>query len=119
MNKDVEILKKVAAEFNGKFQSNYSGRGMFGESCCGVIVSANPLEICIRLGQAGFSSDFDPKMDNMGLKYIIYFPRLQSNESEEPEIDDDDDDDDNTCHNCPDCGSSGFNCMSGECAMCP
>lgn len=63
--------KKKEKEFRIKAESlgyeviEYSGRGMFGVKCPGVVVS-NPMDFIAEMGIKGL------KTDNMGLDYIVY-----------------------------------------------
>ncbi len=90
MNENVRILKEVAERFDTEFQSNYSGRGMYGKECVGVICS-DPMSLCLVLGREGFDVDLTPRMDNMGRDMIVYFPDLQDDPDDTDEDPDDED----------------------------
>jgi hypothetical protein len=72
---------------------SYSGRGMYGEKCLGVVVK-NPnqflFELGVRVGEFKASQRLDMKeldcdipkrlrieTDNMGMDMIVYFPKIQ------------------------------------------
>lgn len=79
-----------ADEADGVWYPDYSGRGMYGETCLGVTV-ANPANFMLMLGWAlgkldeenawvtDLSADlFDHvSQDSMGRQAIVYFPRVQ------------------------------------------
>lgn len=68
----VEALKVVAAKVNGKIREGYSGRGMFGSTCYGIVCS--DVNECIA--QAGKFGIIGAKRDSMGMDYIVYFPDI-------------------------------------------
>lgn len=75
---------------------SYSGRGMFGKTCLGVVVRrGDELRFLVELGYAIKEADgvIPERMnqDSMGLDSIIYFPSVSYDDSS---VDDDDDDDD-------------------------
>ena len=52
------------------FVPNYSGRGMFGRICVGIVCD-NPNHVIAALGIQG------AKTDNMGLQTIVYWPKIE------------------------------------------
>jgi hypothetical protein len=68
-----EELVQRAEELRLRIYSNYSGRGMFGKTCIGVVGSMEELD-CL-LGEVKGSGKGLCK-DNMGLDYIYYWPVL-------------------------------------------
>jgi hypothetical protein len=71
----VDLMKVTASELDMRFMDDYSGRFMYGETCVGVVGSqfelasfwsGLPLAIRETLGQ--------PRIDNMGLDFIWYWP---------------------------------------------
>ena len=84
-----KLLEKFCSEYEDgiTFCQNYSGRGMDGRTCFGIVVTdgTQPFELALAL--AGYTSETEyvtPNklhevlggscMDSMGLGYIIYFP---------------------------------------------
>ena len=65
MNKEKEEEFRKKAEKLGYKVQEYSGRGMFGIECPGVVVD-NPMDFIAEMGLKGL------KIDNMGLQYIVY-----------------------------------------------
>lgn len=67
----IHDFEYIAYCFSTKIE-RYSGRNMFGKQCIGFIVphkEANELKaIAFTLGIK------NPKVDNMGRDYIVYFP---------------------------------------------
>lgn len=63
-----------------KLYPNYSGRGMYGSKCFGIVVSRrevdNVKDICDEWG-------IEPRVDNLGLSYIVYWPNFTIAEVEE------------------------------------
>lgn len=81
-------LKEVLIDFcesnELEYRTDYSGRGMFGRKCFGVVCD-DPLSTAIVLADAirdteCFNSAYDelgsPRTDSMGLSEILYFPNL-------------------------------------------
>lgn len=84
-------LKEVLIDFcesnELEYRMDYSGRGMFGRKCFGVVCD-DPLSIAIMLADAirdteCFVGAYDelgtPRMDSMGLSSILYFPSVYFN----------------------------------------
>ena len=99
-NEQFDILADFADQFDAQIVSDYSGRGMYGQTCIGFITNYNNP----NLFQLGFNlcsfifnelannNDDDNEMlnelldtlsrcsastDSMGLDTIIYFPTIQ------------------------------------------
>lgn len=74
-NKNDFLLKKiesVALEYDLTIVNDYSGRGMYGAKCVGVICySVQVYNIIAEIGLCG------AKTDNMGRSYIVYYPYIQ------------------------------------------
>lgn len=64
---------------------SYSGRGMYGRVCLGVVLSS--IDEVFRLGQELYELEF-PKLrsDNMGMDMIVYWPDLELTEKDIQEI---------------------------------
>lgn len=69
--KKQEKIRTIAQENGWKVRESYSGRGMYGKSCMGIVgESAN--EIIAAVGIRGAVTD------GMGLSYIVYWPSIVS-----------------------------------------
>jgi hypothetical protein len=74
----------------------YSGRGMYGKECLGIVTDENPLEIALMLvSELATAGDYDtpqetldallelleelrrPLSDNLGRGTIVYWPRIK------------------------------------------
>lgn len=60
-----------------EFVDDYSGRGMYGKTCCGFIVD-DITEIKMRMREKGIK--VKACEDNMGLSYIVYYPSISLNQ---------------------------------------
>lgn len=70
-----------------QYMTDYSGRGMFGKTCFGVVCD-NILSTLVQIVDTLRDSEdiknaYDvlgtPKTDTFGLSYILYFPNIQMN----------------------------------------
>ena len=69
----IRIIEEVSATIGGTLYEDYSGRGMFGATCLGI-VCADPqaaIEEAAARGLRGSSHD------NMGKDFIVYWPAVQ------------------------------------------
>ena len=76
MDDKIYLAECLSMEF-GELMTNYSGRGMYGERCYGIVTD-NPdelIERAVELGLKGASTD------NMGLSTIVYWKSIKSTES--------------------------------------
>lgn len=69
-----EKIQEIAEEVGGHIYEGYSGRGMFGDKCFGVV--CEDANRCLEV--AGSKNIRGGKIDNMGLQMIVYWPRLKS-----------------------------------------
>lgn len=67
-----EVLTELSADF-GELRSCYSGRGMFGDTCIGIVTSS-PAELIEAAANRGVRG---AKTDGMGLETIVYWPSVQ------------------------------------------
>lgn len=68
------------------YEGGYSGRGMFGKKCVGIIVreGASYMQMLMELTRFLEQKDFDdtalelstPAVDSLGLDCIVYFPHI-------------------------------------------
>jgi hypothetical protein len=82
----VKMLVKTLQDADYDVRPAYSGRGMYGEKCIGVVV-ATAGEI-FRLGQllADYGDGISiPRTDNMGLQMIAYWPDISLQSEDPPE----------------------------------
>lgn len=67
-------LKKIAKDNGWQFCDDYSGRGMFGRRCVGV-VGESAEAIVEAAAMAGVTGAF---RDSMGFDVIVYWPHISS-----------------------------------------
>jgi len=85
MNKNISkifSIMEIANEMNrdgfkASFYEDYSGRGMFGRTCIGVVVD-DVYEFQDRCFMRNIK--IKPKTDDMGKSTIVYFPTLSLSE---------------------------------------
>lgn len=70
----IDALGDVANEVGGELWDNYSGRFMYGQKCYGIVCD-EPIR-CIE--EAATQGITGARYDNMGLQYIVYWPRIRS-----------------------------------------
>lgn len=75
------MLQDVASGVNGSARVHYSGRGMFGKTCVGVVVDYGAeMELSDAINDAGANKILKKrgwKQDSMGLRTIIYWEDVQ------------------------------------------
>ena len=69
----VGVINEIAETVNGEVRTNYSGRGMFGATCYGI-VCANTLYCIEEAASRGIKG---ARTDNMGKQYIVYWPHIK------------------------------------------
>lgn len=84
------LLERIADACDGRPDFGYSGRGMYGDRCAGIVVE-NDLKAAMQIGaflereladDEDFQETYDNffrrsmKMDSMGHDYIIYWPHI-------------------------------------------
>lgn len=84
-----ELIKNFCNEEDYDYRDDYSGRGMYGTKCIGIICY-DPLSTLAELFAYIIDSDDEicgadildalgePETDNMGMKMILYFPGLET-----------------------------------------
>lgn len=87
-SKHVDALRIFCEDNEINFRDNYSGRGMYGRSCIGIVGSAKDLMIlCVALFQregdvsdavaeVGLDPWLDIHWDSMGMDMIYYWPDI-------------------------------------------
>lgn len=81
---EIDVIKNFCEDYGYSFRDDYSGRGMFGKQCIGIVCDVSPVYLisCLSdtLRDEGFESCTDilgtPCTDSMGLSTIVYFPKL-------------------------------------------
>jgi hypothetical protein len=71
-----QILEEIADEIGGRLREGYSGRGMFGKECLGIV--CDDAIGCIEA--AGAKGITGAKTDNMGKSMIVYWPNLSEDQ---------------------------------------
>lgn len=78
-------IQRIAEEFGMNVRS-YSGRGMMGRTCLGIVVddATEVFELFYNLGTRDLRMPFGPvRTDSMGISTIYYWPLEEYVESEE------------------------------------
>jgi hypothetical protein len=73
MNFREKIIAK-AKELGLNVHHNYSGRGMFGKTCLGVVGTMQDLDTLLSEIKGSANG---LRKDNMGLDYIYYWPEIE------------------------------------------
>jgi len=68
-----DVMTEIAEAVEGEVRLDYSGRGMFGETCVGI--DCDNVNECIA--EAAMHGIRRAQVDNMGKGYIVYFPHLK------------------------------------------
>ena len=63
---------EVIASHHGEIRPDYSGRGMFGKTCYGIV--CDDANKCLEA--AGSYGITGGKVDNMGRQFIVYWPEI-------------------------------------------
>lgn len=79
----IEVIADYCESNELEFRTDYSGRGMFGKTCVGVVCD-DPISTVVEIADAIRDNGFDCastelgaiRQDSMGLSRIIYFPNL-------------------------------------------
>lgn len=84
------MLEDAADDLEFELRKDYSGRGMYGKKCIGIVTGQTGFQIALKLGE--FSRDYLSRLgyeelidemtrncfqDSMGIETIFYFPRIQ------------------------------------------
>ena len=72
--RQIELLNEVAEAVGGELYPDYSGRGMYGAKCVGI-VCADPTEVIELAAARGLRGSC---RDSMGKDFIVYWPDIQS-----------------------------------------
>lgn len=85
---NIENLIEEFCDYEGHlYYPHYSGRGMYGRTCVGIVTFQSPIKIVTALFRhlidEGMDADViedllsDAKSDNMGKDIIVYFPSIE------------------------------------------
>lgn len=80
----IDLIEEFCIKEGYDYYEDYSGRGMFGKKCAGIVSASTSMEVLIKLIDflidAGVeyieSSIGIPSWDSLGLDSILYFPSL-------------------------------------------
>lgn len=72
----VDIIRRVANRHGGTVRSSYSGRGMFGKTCYGIVCRA-PITVIESASAKGLTGALT---DDMGMQSIVYWPKIKGTE---------------------------------------
>lgn len=67
-------LEEQIEALNSEIRDDYSGRGMYGRNCYGI--ECNDPISCVE--QAATQGITGANYDQMGLQYIVYWPRIRN-----------------------------------------
>jgi hypothetical protein len=70
----VEQAKEILDHLDeGEVYEGYSGRGMYGKTCVGIVTKESPIKVGYAAAKAGIpEKDLPLRSDNMGLSTIYY-----------------------------------------------
>jgi len=69
----IEVIEEVANFVGGDVRTGYSGRGMFGNTCYGIV--CDNVMTCIE--EAAARGLRGAKTDSMGRQSIVYWPKVK------------------------------------------
>lgn len=93
-----EAIKNFCEEHGYDLRLNYSGRGMYGRECFGLVVPDSGIEACMLLAvylsqEVGDISvenlASNVRTDSMGRDLIVYFPNYKLHDGDEEEEEED------------------------------
>lgn len=70
----LEVIEDVASEIGGEVRYDYSGRGMYGKTCVGI-VGDDATEIIEETSARGLRGS---RTDGMGRQVIVYWETVTS-----------------------------------------
>ena len=86
-----DVIREAACNSGFSIRSDYSGRGMFGRECFGVVADASVGKFVATILRYIDDSDIleelsrlleDMRTDSMGLSTIFYFPNWELEETD-------------------------------------
>jgi hypothetical protein len=84
---DIDTLEAIAEQVNGDVRANYSGRGMYGDTCVGITHANQDALLGVVIGamvdpELALWMGHNARTDDMGLNTITYWPGLTLNEED-------------------------------------
>ena len=77
----IDTLIDAAEDAGVEYSTDYSGRGMFGAECFAIYGRNADLVNFIRQMPDDVGDEFvDPRVDNMGMDYVYYWPHIKTKE---------------------------------------
>jgi hypothetical protein len=78
----IDAMEGLAMDLGGEFRDDYSGRGMYGETCVGVVFDyrSDIYEFMFDVYEETGYRLTAPAEDSMGISTIFYWPGLQRGE---------------------------------------
>lgn len=70
----IDIIEDIAWDLNAEVRDDYSGRGMRGKVCYGLVVEQDLVNETIAM--AAIKGLSGAQTDSMGLKTIVYWPHV-------------------------------------------
>ena len=80
MKTSIEIIEDVADAIGGEVYPDYSGRGMFGSTCYGIVFAGNTTRVIEEASARGLRG---AKTDSMGKDCIVYWPHVKADDNSE------------------------------------
>lgn len=74
----LELFESIAEHSEGEVREGYSGRGMYGDECWGIVGDATKI-----IEVAGAHGLFGANMDSMGRDSIVYWPKIKYTAADE------------------------------------
>jgi hypothetical protein len=92
MNIDFNTLSEIASAVDGDTYANYSGRGMYGSTCVGVVVEdSNLLGLGLAIAEIVEDESLRNRLaggystDSLGLRTIVYWQGVTCEDAPEDE----------------------------------
>lgn len=84
-----KLIRSFCNDCGCKCYENYSGRGMFGKQCVGIVTDRNMAEVMLELSDYLHECGIDNVKeelgracyDNLGRDMVIYFPNVSCGDS--------------------------------------
>lgn len=70
---DIAGLELIADAVDGRVHRHYSGRGMYGKCCVGIVAD-DAIDVIERAAQNGYRG---AAQDSMGKGVIVYWPKME------------------------------------------
>ena len=91
MNIEFELLEELANEVEGDARATYSGRGMFGRNCVGIVLESESNLLALGVAIAELIEDEElkgvlinnTKTDSMGRSIIAYWESVSCDDAPE------------------------------------